>query len=158
MSKTKHIIKAPKPTLRRAASRFRLNKNRDDHNPGFDSVRVFCPSPLAGGSHVGVFGAPVVVLNGYRLEPVNDLNSVVADPNAYIVGRMVDFHPDELARLDQVAEAAPHLMHRFLAEVHGPQTGAVFSAWVYQADCHAGEIERKTSATALTETSTKALK
>lgn len=140
--------------LRQKGPKFRLNKNRDDLNPGFDTVRVFFRSRLLHAGDSGVYGCPVVVLMGYKAVQTSDaggttkLHSVKADPDSYIVGRMAELHPDELARLDQVAEAGGDF-HRFLAEVKGPGTGAVFSAWVYQHRSDAGELEQKTSATEL---------
>lgn len=151
--KSKQIKKPELPTRRRAAAKFRLNKNRDDFNPGFDLVRIFIPSPLLHGGDIGVSAAPAVVLLGYEVVRVGEasLTSVqLAQPgtNAKIVGRMVDLHPDELARLDQVAE---HLgrWHRFLAEVKGPLTGHDFSVWVFQHLDHATAVELKTSVTEL---------
>lgn len=149
-----------KPSLRRAASKFRLNANRDDLRPGFDIVRVFVPSPLLHGGDVGISGAPCVVLMGYAVVPVgtDKLTSVQLTENSRVVGRMVDLHPDELARLDQVAEHSGHSTHRFLAEVIGPATGTRFSVWVYQAHEHATAVENKTSAAALPAPSKKTLK
>lgn len=140
----------PLPSFRRVASKFRLNKDRDDHNPGFDTVRVFIPSPLLHGGDIGVSAAPCVMLMGYEISLIGEksLTSVRPAADARIVGRMVDLHPDELARLDQVAEHAGE-WHRFLAEAIGPATGTVFSVWVFQALTDATAVELKTSAAEL---------
>lgn len=140
--------------LRRAASAFRLSPNRDDHNPGFDTVRVFIPSPLMHGGNIGIFGGAPVVLKGYRAQLVNGLTSIIRDNDALVVGRMVELHLEELGRLDTVTERAGG-WHRFLAEVIGPSSGTAFSAWVYQQLGHAGEDELETSADALTEPTTR---
>jgi len=149
----------PLPTFRRAASKFRLNPDRDDHNPGFDTVRVFIPSPLLHGGDIGVSGAACVMLMGYAISLIGaeKLTSVRSAADARIVGRMVDLHPDELARLDQVAEHAGE-WHRFLAEVVGPQTGSVFSVWVFQALSDATAVELKTSAAELPRPAARHLK
>lgn len=141
-------------TLRRASAKFRLNKDRNDLNPGFDTVKVFVPSPLMHGGDIGISGASPVILLGYAVVQVGDLKltSVQAQADSKVVGRMVELHPDELARLDQVAEHTGQLWHRFLAEVIGPQTGARFSVWVFQAHDHATEVELKTSAASLPST------
>lgn len=140
--------------VRQATRSFRFNDDRDDLYPGFDTVKVFCPSPLTNSeADVGIFGAPVVVLKDYKRSDREDLTSVTSCEGECVVGRMVELHPDELARLDQVAERAGY-WHRFLTEVVGPRAGSRFSVWVFQHLRDSTHVEMKTSATALTEKAT----
>lgn len=144
------------PTFRRQASKFRFNRDRDDHAMRVDMVKVFCPSPLLNGTdgNVGIYGAPCVVLQGYEVVTSSDkVCSVVPSSAKHVVGRMVELHPEEVARLDQVAEHAG-AYHRFLAEVVGPTSGTRFSVWVYQRLDHATSVELATSATELPAPST----
>lgn len=138
------------PRLRQVAPKFRFRKDRDDLALNFNTVRVFAPSPLLqSDASVGIYGSPVVVLQGYeRVRDTNGIQSVKAKADAFVVGRMVELHTDELARLDQVAEAAGDY-HRFLTEVVGTQAGHKFSVWVYQNRGDASELDLKTSAVEL---------
>lgn len=141
------------PSFRRKAAQFRLAKDRDDHAFNVDMVRVFVhtalSNPLLRHHDVGIYAAPCVVLQGYAIARTDShLLSVQADPTQHTVGRMVELHPTELARLDDVAEHAGDY-HRFLAEVVGPSTGMKFSVWVYQHRSHATRVELATSASEL---------
>lgn len=145
-TQTKILKKSP-VSLRRAKTRFKFDKERDDHAIRFDTMKVFAPSNiLYGVDNIGVFGSPVVVLRGYAM--VKDEfgnNSVVASADQHIVGRCVELSPDEVARMDDVAEQVGDY-HRFLADVVMPQTGYEVKAWVYQARSHATPVEIQTSA------------
>jgi gamma-glutamylcyclotransferase (GGCT)/AIG2-like uncharacterized protein YtfP len=145
--------------LRQVGPKFRLNRHRDDLSPPlFHTAFIFCPSRILHSGETGVFGSPVVVLQGYEvLSDTDKLKSVKAKDDSFVVGRMVELHTDELARLDQVAEAAGDY-HRFLTEVVGPQAGTKFSVWVYQKREHASELDLKTSAAELPAPSTRQLK
>lgn len=144
MSALKQILMSTTLSIRRAASRFRFDHNRDDQALRLDTVRVFTTSsPLLDGGDCGVYGAPIAVLTGYaHVEVEGGLNSVrrVDGLGGYIVGRVVELTTAELARLDDVAEVAGDY-HRFLAQVRGPRTGYEFWAWVYQLRADAGPVE-----------------
>lgn len=138
-------------SLRRAKRAFHFDANRDDHCLSGQTARVFTTaSPLLREKDdVGVYGAPVAALVGYRLLIDSEgLHSVVpADgPQGFILGRVVEVTMTELARLDQAAELAGDY-HRFLATVKGPSTGHTFEVWVYQHREHAGIVELNASAT-----------
>ncbi len=140
---------------RRAARRFRFDKNRDDlAHPGTTTAFVFTTSsPLLDSANCGVYGAPVVSLIGYgRVEGAVGLNSVrrVDGLGGYMVGRAVELTLDELARLDEVAELSGNY-HRFLTKAKGPATGMEFDVWVYQLLDDAGPEELATSAAALSD-------
>jgi hypothetical protein len=136
---------------RRAKSRFRFDKNRDDLLSRVQTVRVFTTSsPLLDSADPGVFGCPVVSLSGYvKVEGANKLNSVrrMDGAGGFIVGRAVEVSRDELARLDAFAELTGNY-HRFLTRARGPQTGMDFDVWVYQLLEDAGPAELALSALA----------
>ena len=134
-----------------AKSRFKFDANRDDlSTPSAPTVRVFTTSsPLLHGGDCGVYGAPIVTLTGYvKVEGASSkLNSVqrLDGLGGYIVGRAVELTVDELARLDQFAEATGDY-HRFRAVARGPRSGQDFTVWVYQLLEDAGPVELQDSA------------
>lgn len=149
MQLTKPIrVKAKKlPGLRRAKTRFRFDKKRDDHAMPFDTAYVFATrSPILDGGDCGVFGCPVGVLVGYSRTVDSEGVQSVVPSSEFVSGRCIEVTQDELARLDAVAELTSD-SHRFLAEIKLPQAGHTIQAWVYQALSDATPAELATSAT-----------
>lgn len=145
-------------SLRRAKAAFRFDEGRDDlDTSGVRTTYVFAPivptenSPAAVGGHsIGLFGAPVAVLDGFLLLTAEDsrLRSVVRPKTAsaaFVMGRIGEVTMSELARLDRVAELCGDY-HRFLTEVTMPSNGYVVEAWVYQLREHATDLEVRASA------------